>query len=443
MRKVVPSARASGIARKRAKKKIREQQEKQWKNIRREDAEKRLKWLMEQQRIAKKREATVGLDRKLYKTMVEAMKNETGEKLQRWMLKLLILAYQEARKNKRKTRDEHKFEMNEVRELLSLYNDIRLRKYKPSRGVAFIILVPVIREIFAAPFRDRVVHHFVYLASMQFFDNQLINDAYSCRPNKGTLYGIKRLEHFIRSVSDNYHRKAYVIKLDIQGYFMSLNRKKLYARTKMFLDKQFPRGGSKYKVCKYLWREIIFDDPVSGVRVRGNKKLWKILPANKSLFKQPAGRGIVIGNLSSQLLSNLYLDMLDRYIYYQLGYKAYGRYVDDFYIVVAAEQKEQALRDVKAIEKFLWEELDLTLHPKKRYVQEITRGVPFLGVVAYPYRTVAGKRFKAHFYQAVHEYMMDFRDDASITSYLGYLKHVKGVKLATRVFASVGWEYKI
>ena len=195
-------------------------------------------------------------------------------------------------------------------------------------------------------------------------------------------------------------------------------------------------------MTKYLWRKVIFDEPVVGARKRGTKNDWEDLPKSKSLFCQPAGKGIVIGNLSSQLLSNIYLDTLDRYITMELWYKHYGRYVDDFYIIVQKKDYERAKRDVKKIERFLREKLDLTLHPNKRYYQNVNKGVAFLGAVVYPYRIVPGKRVEKNFRLAVRKFQAGETEIESVISYMGFMVNLKGEKLTDRIFREVGWDYE-
>lgn len=355
----------------------------------------------------------------------------------------LNIAYNEARRGgKRGTFDEHKFEINEATNLVNLRDTLLDRTYRPSRGTAHIIYNPVIREIFAAPFRDRIIHHWIYNCVYDWWDRRFVIDSYSCREGKGTKYGIDRLAHHIRSLSDNYKKEIYVIKLDVQGYFMSLDREKLFKRAIWGLDQQFKNNKNwKYHLLKFCWEQIIFDDPIKGVIKQGWPNDWKNLPRSKSLFYQPKGKGIVIGNLTSQLLSNIYLDQLDRYIIYDLGYKHYGRYVDDFYFLVEKENLEKAKNDIKAIERYLTR-LGLTLHPKKRYIQPVSRGVPFVGAVVYPGRIYPSKRLVKNFRTAVHEVATGRRDPESIASYLGHLKYLKSDKLITKVFAEVGWKYR-
>ena len=354
----------------------------------------------------------------------------------------LFIAYKEARRGKRRTKDEQRFELNADENLMLLRQDLLERTYRPSRGTAHIIHNPVMREIFAAPFRDRVVHHYIYDSVYDFWDRRFIYDSYSCREGKGTLMGIKRMDHHIRSVSRNYAEKVYIAKLDIQGYFMSLPRKQLYEQAIFGLDRQYvgKLDSSEYKLLKFLWHQIIFDDPVKGVKRKGRLSDWDKLPANKSLFCQPPGIGIVIGNLTSQLLSNIYLDKLDRFVTFDLGYRHYGRYVDDFYIVVPEQGLPQLKRDVKAIEEYL-KSLRLTLHPTKRLITTIERGVPFLGAIIHKGYILPGERLKRNFRKACAEVQAGEKDIETLVSYLGHVKHFNKVMFLTDEFERIGLDY--
>lgn len=353
-----------------------------------------------------------------------------------WLFGELMKAYLIARKGKRTTNDEHQFEVNLFENIYSLTESIITGRYKPSRGIAFIVKKPVIREVFAAPFRDRVVHHFLYNMVYDWWDRRFIDSSYSCRLGKGTLYGIKDAGKKLRKVTKGHTKKAFVFKFDLEGYFMSLPRKGLYERVVWGLDRQFVDKGFKYQICKFLWREIIFDNPIEGVKIRGNKKDWEKLPKCKSLFYQPKGRGIVIGNLSSQLLSNIYLDLLDRFVVFCLGAKYYGRYVDDFFILVPEEEFEAWKKKVVLIENFLIG-IGLKLHPRKRYIQPIDKGFEFLGAVIYPFRTVPGKRIKGNFWQAIEKYKKGEGDFQSIVSYIGHMKHIDSNRLIARFMDGV------
>lgn len=351
-----------------------------------------------------------------------------------WLYPMLYKAYSDARRGKRGTLDEQRFERHADVYLSNLQEDIERRSYRPSHGIAFIVHKPVIREIFAAPFRDRVVHHLIFNMVGDWWDRRFIYDNYSCRKNKGTLFAVKRLDHHIRSVSQNYSRPAYVLKLDVQGYFMSLPRTKLYEIAEWGIRRQFHKDTQKYRLCRFLWEQIIFDNPTEGVHIRGTSKEWATLPKTKSLFNARKDCGIVIGNLTSQLLSNMYLDQLDRYVTMGLGMKHYGRYVDDFFIV--SEDKEKLKCLISVIRSFL-EGLGLTLHPRKIRLQEICRGVPFLGAEVYPYRIHPNQRVRGNLNTAVKEYMraggelldLSAPETISLVSYYGITKHYRHQKM--------------
>lgn len=248
-------------------------------------------------------------------------------------------------------------------------------------------------------------------------------------------------------------------KLDIQSYFMSLKHELLYSRVLWGLERQFFDDHDKdrisdircakkdrqqlFELLVFLWRQIIFDRPMENVATRGPKSDWEKLPKNKSLFYQPPGQGIVIGNLTSQLLSNIYLDQLDRFVTYELGYRHYGRYVDDFYILVPETKKEQLLRDIVVIEKYLYQELNLILHPNKRYCQNTNKGIPFVGAIVYPGKITMGKRAKKRFWNAAYQLATNGEGEiAGLTSRMGCYQHINSQSFFMRVFERLGWDYE-
>jgi len=380
----------------------------------------------------------------------------SSPRFQRYLLNKLWIAYQDARRGKRHTVDEHRFELCDIESLVLLRDHVVNRTYHPSRGVAFIVRDPVVREIVAAPFCDRVIHHLLFNFCGDWWDRHFIADSYSCRTNKGTLYAQQRLATHIRRVTENYTQPAFCAKLDIQGYFMSMRHDLLFKRILWGLARQFsypenPKNNldchpddltELYYTLEFLWHQIIHDDPMRGITLRGSPSDWDDLPPSKSLFNQPKGRGIVIGNLTSQLLSNILLDQLDRFIIYDLGYSHYGRYVDDFFIIVPAAQYPQVLRDVDIIEHFLKENLDLTLHPKKRFYQSTTHGIPFVGAVIYPRFITIGERSKRKCFAAAYQLATSgYGDIEGIISRIGSVSHTNSRHFFRKVFDSLGWEY--
>lgn len=371
-----------------------------------------------------------------------------GESYEHWLYRNLGLAFYEAKKGKRKTYDEAKFEAQLGRNLTQLTNDILHRAYEPSPGIAFVVHDPKDREVFAAQFRDRVTHHLLYNMSYEWWDARLIDSSYSCRKGKGVWAGCWDLRKKMNQARYEFGEEVYIVKLDIQGYFVSLNRQKVYRRVIWGLKRQFPPSPKtgyrprEYYMLRYLWRQVIFDDPTSHVEKRGSEKEWETVPASKSQFKQAPGIGIVIGNLSSQLLSNIYLDLLDRYVVYTLGYKFYGRYVDDFYFLVPKSKLNEAIADVGRIREYL-RGLGLTLHPKKIYIQNINRGVLFLGNKIYPNMILPGPRIVKNYYKAIERVMAGEADIETLISYMGHFIHVKGTKIQQKIFGHVGLEFEM
>lgn len=365
-----------------------------------------------------------------------------------WLIEMLTKSFREARKGKLKTFNEHAYDVRWMENILRLTDAILERYYQPSPSISFIVHEPMMREIFAAPFVDRIVHHFLHKLQGGWWDRRLIDSSYSCRIGKGTLYGVKRTQKFIQQASHNFTREAHIIKLDIQGYFMSLPRRKVYEQIKWGLDRQFgpyfysSAAHELYLICDFLWQRVLMDDPVSKSRRRGLAKDWIVLPSEKSLYSQPEGQGIVIGNLTSQLASNIYLDQLDRYVKYELGYKYYGRYVDDFYIIVPEEEYAQAKQDVKKIERFLKDRLLLTLHPKKRYYQSVYKGVPYLGARVYPHCIYPSNRLQKKFNHVLYELTHGGKiSDETVIAYFGFLVHCDADKYIRKMFDKYGLDY--
>ena len=363
----------------------------------------------------------------------------------------LFQAYYDARKNKRKTKSALRFELNFEREIFKLYEDIISHRYEISPSSCFIIKKPVMREIFAGDFRDRVVHHLIFNYLNPLCERMFINDSYACRTGKGTSYGIRRADHFIRSVSENYTQECYVLKLDISGYFMSINKALLFAKVKNLVKLFESKTTFDTKLIMWIVEKIIFHDHIRGCIVKGRRKDWIGLPQSKSLFYAKSGCGLPIGNLTSQLFGNVYLNDFDHFASRfasgtSRGY--YGRYVDDMLFVSA--QKEALTSLVYEVRTYLKENLKLTLHPRKIYLQSYTKGVDFLGVSLRVGRMYPRHRMKGNIYRLValwntiveencerldHHHISLFQ--ASLNSYLGTIATYRTRRLRMKVLATL------
>ena len=344
----------------------------------------------------------------------------------------LFASYYLARANKRNTASQMKFESHLSRNLITLYEEVRDRTYSPGRSICFIIRDPVQREIFAASFRDRIIHHYLYNKLGPVFEPAFIYDSYSCRKGKGTLFGIERLEHHIRSCSGNYHKECWVLKLDIKGYFMAIDRGILYGLimhrlNRLASERRLPDGFDIDTVL-FLLHKVVFLDPTKGCRIKGSLSDWKGLPDSKSLFHASPGCGLPIGNLTSQLFSNIYLNELDQFCKRELGFRHYGRYVDDFYLV--DEAKERLEGAIPLIEDFLKTRLHLSVNPRKTQIISCRCGVPFLGAVVCPNGRFLRSRTRRHLDHRWMEALCTESDpyvlQAIRNARTGFLKHFSG-----------------
>jgi hypothetical protein len=349
----------------------------------------------------------------------------------------LFQAYFDARKNKRNTVNALAFERQFESNLFELHSEILYRNYKPRKSICFIVDRPVKREIFAADFRDRVIHHFIFNSISPIFEGLFINDTYSCRKGKGTHYGIRRIDHFIRSCSESYSRGCYILKLDIKGYFMSMNRVLLFDILKSVLTAKRGRYCGDLPLILYLLERTIFNDPTRNCVVKGDKTDWRGLPMDKSLFHARPNCGLPIGNLTSQLFGNIYLNEFDHFVKRDLGIRYYGRYVDDFVLIHRDKGYLKSL--IPVIRAYLADQLELQLHPQKIYLQHYSKGVKYLGAVIKPHRIYIANRTKGNFYEAIdrqnrvarqHKPSREERERflSSMNSYLGILKHYKTYK---------------
>lgn len=373
---------------------------------------------------------------------------ETTELKEGFSLEAIFEAYFSCRSNKRNTINALAFELDYESNLIQLWKDLNDGSYQPGKSIAFIVHKPVQREIFAADFRDRVVHHLIINKLNPLFEKEFIQDSYACRVGKGTHYGIIRANKFIRQCSQNYTKNCYVLKLDIEGFFMHINKEILFSRLKKFIEAQYNQNDKELvlEVC----HKIIFNSPTVNCIIKGSSKNWDGLPKNKSLFQSPANCGLPIGNLTSQIFANFYMNSFDHFIKKEIGICYYGRYVDDFIIIHS--DKEFLKSFIPILSNFLLSNLQLTLHPKKIYLQHYTKGVKFLGTIIKPNRIYIANRIKGNFYNAIEKQNSIIRDQkptkeikaaflSSMNSYLGIMKHYKTYKLRKRLLFKYlsGW----
>lgn len=335
------------------------------------------------------------------------------------------------------------FERNLKENIESLCDDLWTRRYKPEPSTCFVIQRPKKREVFAAQFRDRIVHHLYYNYTHELFERTFIQDTYSCIPGRGTHYGIERMEQHIRQESHNWTRPCYALKIDIRGYFMHINRRRLLDIATASLLKMADHranGGMKWRdvidmdFILWLTCEIILLDPTDGCRRVGNPSEWDGVDASKLMANAPADCGMPIGNLTSQLFSNVYMNPFDQMVKRLLYFLHYGRYVDDSDTICSDRQR---LTDaIPVMRDFLKEELCLDMHMGKTQIIDVRYGVEFLGAFIKPYRTYICNRSLSRIRQEAADVMNMGRGQAfrTVNSLLGVMSHYSSYNLRREIF---------
>lgn len=322
----------------------------------------------------------------------------------------LVQAYYDCRRTKRNSASALLFEINLESNLVALDADLRNGTYRPGKSICFVITHPKPREVWAAEFRDRIVHHLLYNRIAPAIHARFIADSCACIPGRGTLYGAKRLEQKARSITQNWTRRAFYLKCDLANFFVSIDKNILSQLLKKHIKEQWWLD---------LANQILFHDPRQNYEMRGSPALLRRVPDHKRLVNQPATHGLPIGNLSSQFFANIYLNEMDQFIKHQLRAKHYIRYVDDFILLHTSPQWLNNARE--RIEQFLAEKLSARLNPSKTILQPAHRGIDFVGQVILPHRRITRKRSLNHaLRRAATAPKADLRD--TVNSYFGLLR---------------------
>jgi len=314
----------------------------------------------------------------------------------------LLAAWEEFLVGKRSKEDVRIFELHLMENILSLHRDLKEGSYKQQPYQAFTISDPKPRNIHKPSVRDRLLHKAIYRKLYPFFDGVFIHDSYSCRNNKGTHKGFGRVVEIARKVSRNYTQPCWALKCDIRKFFDSIDHK------------------------------ILFDSLAEYI-VEG-KLRWLLAQIIRGFEKNP-GKGMPLGNLTSQLFANVYMNPLDQFIKHRLKAHYYVRYADDFLIL--ATKPNDLMGYFIEIWRFLKEELKLELHPSKVNLRRLNWGIDFVGYVALPhYNLPRAKTVK----RAINRLgqMSSGQLANSLPSYLGHLGHVDSFELRKSLACTFG-----
>lgn len=305
----------------------------------------------------------------------------------------LLVAWKEFVRGKRSKKDVQAFHYRLMDNILELREDLVIGRYRHGEYSAFKISDPKPRDIHKATVRDRLVHHAIYRVLYPYFDRTWTADSYSCRDNKGTHRAMNRFRHFAAQVSHNHTHTAWALKCDIRKFFASIDHDIL---------------------IKILEDHI--SQPVKMV-------LENII---RSFTSTGPGKGLPLGNLTSQMLVNVYMNIFDQFVKHKLKARHYIRYADDFVIISESKAELEVL--VPIIRNFLNVHLKLDLHPNKLFIKTLSSGVDFLGWVHFTdrrvLRTATKKRMLRNLNESAHE--------ERIESYIGLLSHGNARKLSSQ-----------
>ena len=355
----------------------------------------------------------------------------------------ILEAYLDCRKRKRSTVGATEFELNYVHNLVELMNEVNSRQYRIGKSICFVVRYPRYREVFAGEFRDRIIHHYIALRLEPLFEQIFCDRTYNCRKGKGQLAGVTQLAEDIRDESENYTKDAYVMKVDLKGFFMSIIKSKLARMVDDFIVEYYK--GDDEEDLRWICNLVVMHRPELNCERRSPLWMWNFIPKQKSLFTNGEDRGIAIGNLFAQLFANFLLNTIDWKI--DAVCVRHNRYVDDISFVSKDKKKLLSIIPMLRIELG---KLGLRLNEKKFYLQHYSKGVQFTGAVIKPDRIYVANHTINSFAFAVERLgkaaEMGMIDDinkniASVNSYLGIMSHYNEYATKRRIMAKLPQEF--
>lgn len=313
----------------------------------------------------------------------------------------LLEAWKEFKRGKKKRKDVQEFEYSLMGNIFSLHQELKNKTYKHGPYEAFKINDPKSRDIHKAIVRDRLLHHAIHRRLYPYIDKKFIFDSYSCRKYKGTHRALNRFRYFARKVSKNNTKQCFVLKCDIKKFFASIDQ-----------------------------------DVLMEIVEKHTLDLDTTLLINKVVrsFKDPTtDKGLPLGNLTSQILVNIYMNEFDQFVKHTLKVKHYIRYADDF--VFLNNNKKYLEHILIEVGLFLKEKLKLYLHPNKVSIETFSSGVDFLGWVHFPHHRVLRTVTKKRMFRNIRE---NQGKEEVVQSYLGLLSHSDAYKLQKEISQRCG-----
>lgn len=323
----------------------------------------------------------------------------------------LFSAWDAFKIDKRNKYDVQQFEWKLEQNIFQLCHELKNKTYKHGPYTGFYIRDPKRRHIHKASVRDRVLHHAVFSVINPIFEETFIPTSFSCRINYGTHRGVAVLERIARRICKNRTNSCFILKCDVQKFFDSVDHHVLIS---------IIRKRIKDEDAMWLLREII--ESYSSSR--------------STIFER---KGLPIGNLTSQIFANVYMNEFDHFVKNIIKVKHYVRYTDDFAIV---SESSTHLEDLLGpIAEFLDRKLALSLHPKKITVRKFNRGIDFLGYLIFPNHRLIRTKTRHRIFSKLRSRADEFHRgrisrlvlEQSLQSYLGVLSHANTYKLGNKL----------
>ncbi|OGF75370.1 hypothetical protein A3B05_01855 [Candidatus Giovannonibacteria bacterium RIFCSPLOWO2_01_FULL_43_160] len=312
-------------------------------------------------------------------------------------LENLLAAWREFLRGKSKRKDMEQFYLKLIHNLFCLHDELSNKTYKHGEYAAFHIFDPKPRHIHKASVRDRLLHHAIYRVLYPFFDKVFIADSYSCQIGKGTHRALNRFKEFGYKVGKNNTKTCWVLKCDIRKFFTNID----------------------HKILMTILQQYI---PDTGI-------LWLLRQIINSFSSTRPGVGLPLGNLTSQLFVNIYMNEFDQFVKHKLKARYYLRYADDF--MIFSDDRVWLEKQILPIQKFLRNELKLDLHPDKLFIKTLASSVDFLGWVHFSDHRVLRTATKRRMLKRIKENSKQ----ETLSLYLGLIKHGNTHKLRNKILS--------
>lgn len=325
----------------------------------------------------------------------------------------LLLAWKEFVCGKKNKKDVQEFSLKLMDNIFSLHLELSNHTWKHGGYQAFKINDPKPRDIHKAKVKDRLLHHAIYRKLYPFFDKTFTHDSYSCRNNKGTHKAIDKFRKYFYKVSQNNTKTCWVLKCDIKKFFANID----------------------HKILIKILQEYIPDENIMQLLENVIGSFTSFGTSCHLLLVKEKGKtsaGLPLGNLTSQLFVNVYMNKFDQFVKHEMKIKYYIRYADDF--VILSENKKELENYIDSIKNFLENQLKLELHPNKISIETFSSGVDFLGMINFPHHKILRTKTKRRMLKKISKKREELKDkiisqkyfEQSLQSYLGMLKHCEG-----------------